>query len=214
LCPRCEKQSSFDNINNIPLTYDGGYIGVDGGGKVPTFNEQATVLECRHCGQRVLVLEEKWIGEIRSKEKSKGGGNTSWRGFHWWPLPGMSLHISVPNDIASAFNEAVQAIAAKCPRAAVVMARRTLEAITVDQGESSGSLAQRLRKLSSNGVLHPTLSDWAKEVRLIGNSGAHFDPIDEVSIKDAEQLTGFLKELLNYLYVLPHELHKRRIKQT
>jgi hypothetical protein len=34
-------------------------------------------------------------------------------------------------------------------------------------------------------VGHPTLSDWAKEVRSVGNAGAHFDPLDDVSLADA-----------------------------
>jgi hypothetical protein len=90
------------------------------------------------------------------------------------------------------------------------MSRRTLEAITVEMGETKGSLAERLKNLSEKGVLHPSLSEWAKEVRLIGNKGAHFDPINEVSTDDAKQLLTFIKELLKFLYELPAELNRRR----
>jgi len=90
------------------------------------------------------------------------------------------------------------------------MARRTLEAIAVDKGETTGVLAERLKKLAARGVLQPTLADWAKEVRLVGNTGAHFDPIDTVSKADAEQLNAFVRELLRYLYELPAELGRRK----
>ena len=90
------------------------------------------------------------------------------------------------------------------------MARRTLEAIAVDKGELKGSLAEWLRALGVKGVLHPTLSEWAKEVRLVGNTGAHFDPIQQVSSEDAQQLINFVRELLRYLYELPAELARRR----
>jgi len=90
------------------------------------------------------------------------------------------------------------------------MARRTLEAIAIDKGEPSGTLAQKLAQLSAKGLLHPTLADWAKEVRLIGNAGAHFDPFDDVSIDDARQLVEFIRELAKFLYVLPFELAERR----
>jgi hypothetical protein len=90
------------------------------------------------------------------------------------------------------------------------MARRTLEAITVDKGETTGVLADRLKKLASNGTLLPTLADWAKEVRLVGNAGAHFDPINSVSKKDAEDLIAFVRELLRYLYELPADLARRK----
>src|SRR5690606_10501977 len=97
-----------------------------------------------------------------------------------------------------------------CPRASAVMARRTLEAIAVDNGETSGTLAQKLTKMSEKGILQPNLSDWSKEVRLIGNKGAHFDPMDIVSKEDAQQLLNFIRNLLKYLYELPAELNRRR----
>lgn len=209
LCPRCEKQSSFDYVHSLPLTFDGGYIIGRGEPNTPTFNERSTVLICRHCNQGIAVLEEQWTGDHRSVE-NKGGGSVTWRGFHWWPLVGGSLHQAVPVSIASAFQEAVQALSANCPRAAAVMARRTLEAITIDKGETTGTLAQRLNNLASKGLLHATLADWSKEVRLIGNVGAHFDPINDVSATDSRQLNDFIRELVKFLYVLPFDLNARR----
>ena len=82
----------------------------------------------------------------------------------------------MPPQIGSAFSEAFTALEAGCPRASAAMARRTLEAIAVDKGETQGTLDQRLRNLAATGVLHPSLADWTKEIRLVGNSGAHFDP--------------------------------------
>ena len=90
------------------------------------------------------------------------------------------------------------------------MARRTLEAIAAEQGETKGTLAQQLSNMSSKGSLHPTLADWAKEVRLVGNAGAHFDPINSVSVDDARQLIDFIRELSKFIYVLPSELNDRR----
>lgn len=209
LCPRCEKQSSFEYVNSLPLTFDGGYIVERSGANQPTFNERITSLVCRHCNQGVLVLEEQWIGEHRAKER-KGGGNVTWRGFHWWPLAGARLHAAIPAPIQGIYNEGVLALAANCPRAAAVMARRTLEAVAVDKGELTGTLAQRLHSLSSKGFLHPSLVDWVREVRLVGNAGAHYDPMDIVDRQDAQQLMDFILELLNYLYVLPWELSARR----
>jgi hypothetical protein len=209
LCPRCEKQSSFDYVESLPLTFDGGYILSRDGPNIPTTHERATVLICRNCHQGVAVLEEQWTGEHRSIER-KGGGTISWKGFHWWPLVGATLHKAVPTEIAAAFHEAVLALSANCPRAAAVMARSTLEAIAADKGETSGTLAHQLSNLSTKGLLHATLAEWAKEVRLIGNAGAHYDPLTKVSIDDARQLVDFIRELAKFLYVLPYELNQRR----
>jgi Domain of unknown function (DUF4145) len=132
------------------------------------------------------------------------------RGIHWWPLPDARLSPNIPSVIAGAFNEASMALAANCPRAAVVMARRTLEAVAEDKGAVGKTLAERLQDLSQKGVLHPSLADWIKELRQVGNSGAHYDPINPVSHEDAKQMVSFLRQLLHYLYELPAELARRR----
>ena len=72
LCPRCEKQSSFENVHSIPLTFDGGEVLGRGEPNIPTFNQQATVLICRNCHQGVVVLEEQWIGEHRQSSERAG----------------------------------------------------------------------------------------------------------------------------------------------
>jgi hypothetical protein len=160
-----------------------------------------------------LVLEEAWVGDFRSIEKQRGGVET-WRGFHWWPLGGARLHEAVPQTVLSAFVEAMTALEAGCPRAAAIMGRSTLEAVVTDQGEPRGqALAKGLQNLVDKGRLHPSLVEWTKEVRLIGNEAAH-DPLTAVSKDDARQLLSFIRELANYLYVLPFELNKRRADKS
>lgn len=209
LCPRCGRLSSFEHTGWLPVTFDGGYILKREGGAEPTVMDRVSSLICRHCGQGVAVVEEEWVGESRKKD-SRSGGTISYRGLHWWPLPESNLPDDIPNAIAGVFGEAAAALAAGCPRASAVMARRTVEAICDDKGESAGTLAQRLASLVSKNVLHPTLAEWAKEVRLVGNVGAHFDPINSVSSDDAQQLLSFVRELLKYQYQLPAELARRR----
>lgn len=209
LCPRCNKQSSFEVIGSMPVTFDGGILEGSDGRKVSSYSERVSVLVCRHCKQGVVVIEEEYVGDLPRKQQSSGG-YMSHRGFHWWPLPNMNLSSDIPKEIAGAFSEAAAALLADCPRASAVMARRTIEAIAVDKGEKTGPLAHRLAKLGSEGILHPALIEWTKEVRLIGNQGAHFDLIDTVSKEDAQQLLDFIRELLKFLYELPAELYRRR----
>ena len=125
-------------------------------------------------------------------------------------LAGATLHPSVPDSIRGSYNEGVLALAADCPRAAAVMARLTLEAVAVDKGESTETLARRLSKHASKKHLHPSLTDWVKKGHLVGNSGAHYDPPDPVEANDAQHLINFVRDLLNHLYVLPWELDARR----
>lgn len=209
LCPRCGKQSSFENIGSLPATFDASFLVQYNGESTPTLIDRVSSLVCRHCHQAVVVIEEEWVGDIRKKEQ-KQGGIISYRGIYWWPLPECSLTADIPEEIRNAFTEANTCLLANCPRASAVMARRALEAIAVEKGETNGNLAERLNALSSKGILHATLSDWSKEVRLIGNKGAHFDPLQSVTKDDAKQLISFIRELLKYLYELPAELARRR----
>ena len=209
LCPRCGKQSSFDPHGSIPITTDGRFaVGVDGTRSTIEL-DHVTVLVCRHCNQGVAVIEERAQEDLAPGQRPTTR-NVYWRGIHWWPLPDTQLPDAIPSEIAGAFAEAAMALHANCPRASAVMARRTLEAIAIDKGEVSGSLAQRLRNLADKGVLHPSLTEWAHEVRLVGNDGAHGDVINPVSIEDARDLIGFVRELLRYLYELPADLARRR----
>ena len=90
------------------------------------------------------------------------------------------------------------------------MSRRTLEAITNEKGETSGNLYKRIKSLLEKGILDKNLGDWANEIRLIGNNGAHFDPINDVEKEDANQIILFIEELIKYLYIMPAEIAKRR----
>jgi len=134
----------------------------------------------------------------------------AWRGVHWWPLPEASVTADIPNEIAIVYREAARALAADCPRAAVVMARRTLEAVADEKQAKGKTLAERLQDLHDRGILHPSLADWVKEVRQVGNAAAHYDPMDEVSTEDAKQIVAFSRELLRFIYELPAELTRRR----
>lgn len=195
---------------SLPVTFDSSYLLHPNGKREPTLIDRVSSLVCRHCNQGVVVIEEEWVGDAPAKQQ-KGGGTVTWRGIHWWPLPESNLTADIPKEIADVFCEASMSLFANCPRASVVMSRRTLEAITVDKGETSGTLAERLLNLNKKGILHSTLSEWAKEVRLIGNIGAHFDPIEKINLDDAKQLLTFIRELLKYLYELPAELKRKRL---
>lgn len=211
LCPRCQKQSSFDVIGSQALTFDPDtYIAGRGEADARVHVDQISLLYCRNCQQGVVVVEEQRTDDRSWRNPGSGGGVITWRGIHWWPAADAHVSPDVPVRIAQVFEEAVRAVHANCPRASVVMARRTLEAVTVDKGETAGVLADRLKSLAVKGVLIQTLAEWAKEVRMVGNAGAHFDPIESVSKEDADALIAFVRELLRYLYELPAELARRK----
>lgn len=100
---------------------------------------------------------------------------------------------------------------------AVTSANETVYPNTTNKHDRRRRLLRDLRRIIE--YISCTAERCAREVekskpeiqlRLVGNAGAHFDPMTEVSQEDATQLLAFLRELLKYLYELPAALQKRR----
>lgn len=209
LCPRCNKQSSFDLLGTLPGTYEEAYLVTQSGTREQLLMDRVTSLNCRNCQQPTIVFEEKFIADTSAREKHSGG-IISWRGFFWWPFLNVHSVKDVPSEITAALMEAKTCYSAQCFRASAVMARRTLEAIIADKNASEKSLYAGIKKLKELEIIDKNLLEWATEVRLIGNNGAHFDPIDSVTKEDAQNVILFIEQLIKFIYSMPAEIARRR----
>jgi hypothetical protein len=106
---------------------------------------------------------------------------------------------------------------AHAPRAAAVMFRRTLEAVVRSSGSANAvetldkkNLAAALSVMAAEHTLDPALAQWAKELRLVGNLGGHFDPLDDVQMDEAEEMSRLARGLFTYLYEMPAKLARSR----
>ena len=210
LCARCNTQSSFEQINTTPLT------SVEKGRYKVTARNSGTrvvVFHCRNCYQGIIVIEELCMGS-RPVSESLGSysGPISWKGIYWWPLAGVSAPSCVPSEIGKSFMESVQCFHSGCYGASAVMSRRTLEAIIDDNHIPKGNLYKRINELVDLRRLGKEVEEWSHEVRLVGNRGAHYQSIEEVSKKDASALISFIQYLFKSLYELKYELNRRRSK--
>src|SRR5688572_8011776 len=66
LCPRCNKQSSFDIIGSLPATYNSSFTISFSGQHDRTLIDKVTSMECRNCHQPVVVIEQEYVGDIPS----------------------------------------------------------------------------------------------------------------------------------------------------
>ncbi|WP_205622039.1 DUF4145 domain-containing protein [Arenibacter certesii] len=119
---------------------------------------------------------------------------------------------SCPEIVYNPYKEALKCYRAHAYDACVIMCRKGIEAICIDKGEIKGNLANKLKNLNTKGILENTLYNWANELRLIGNNGAHsHDQI--VNQQDAKEAIDFFDAFITYLYHLVYqyeELIKRR----
>lgn len=211
LCPRCNKQSSFGSLGVLPATFSPGWLLKPDGTREPVFHDRVVSLLCRNCNQPIVVIEEEFVGEKPSRGEARSG-QTSWKGFFWWPFLNIGLSEDIPQSVQKILQEAKVTFATQCYRSSAVMARRALEDIMVDKGELTGTLAHRIKNLVSAGIIDKNIGDWATEIRLIGNTAAHSDSAEDVNKEDANQIIMFIDQLINYMYIMPAAVNKRRDK--
>jgi hypothetical protein len=98
------------------------------------------------------------------------------------------------------------------------MLRRTLETVVHDKGSEAAqkalerNLAKALEIMADEHVLTAALAELATEIRLVGNAGAHFDPLDDVTKEEAEDLQHLTRRLLEYVYEMPARIRRSRPK--
>ena len=123
------------------------------------------------------------------------------------------LNAEVPETLRREWDEARICFDAKAYTATVVMIRRTLEAACKDQGLSNRNLSVALGELKTKGLIDETLADWAHELRLLGNRGAHALS-GTITRDDAEDSLDFTEALLEQMYVLRKRFESFRLRRS
>ena len=158
--------------------------------------------QCESCKQFALV-----IGQT-------DGQNHPSRLVAFYPLgkPRDAVDLNVPKPIADDFAEALRCQWIQAYRACVVMCRRAVQSSALHLGAKGGKLIDQIDDLSKTGIITTPLKDFAHEIRLTGNDGAHpeKDGLENVTEKDGEAIIEFTGEYLHHVYVMPAKLAARR----
>jgi hypothetical protein len=124
---------------------------------------------------------------------------------------------SVPQKIASDYVSAVNCMAIGENKPAVSMFRRVLQQLLIDKGAShKARIVDQIDDLATKNVIDPALKEWAHEIRLWGNMGAHpdSDGLDEISTEEVVEVRNFLDRMFEYLYIMPAKLHASRLARS
>ncbi|MFA5355366.1 MAG: DUF4145 domain-containing protein [Candidatus Paceibacterota bacterium] len=116
----------------------------------------------------------------------------------------------VPEDILVDFKEGVICLQNKCYRAAVAMFRRSLQSAMLNLGaDPSKDLIEQITALT---CLTTDIKDWAHNIRIFGNWGAHpqDDNLKDIDTEKASEAQSFLEEFFNYVYIMPSRVAKAR----
>ena len=131
--------------------------------------------------------------------------------LQWYPAKPLGKgYENVPKDIASAASEAYACFSINANRAAVLLARTTVQAIAKDKGIHTANLYGDIERMADDHVITDQLKEEAHEIRFLGNDMAHGDLGTPVDSDDAADILGFLDSLLDYVYQQPMAIQKRR----
>jgi hypothetical protein len=168
---------------------------------------------CGFCGDKVSSEKGYKIGE-----KSDGSGPLrgaihicpNCQGPTFFTLEDMQIPSSaignsvsnVPSDINSLYEEARRCTTDNCHTAAVLLCRKLLMNIAVNQGGGEGKrFIEYVNYLSDEGYVPPNGKHWVDHIRKKGNEANH--EIQLMSEDDARDLLVFIEMLLKFIYEFP-----------
>ena len=109
---------------------------------------------------------------------------------------------NVPSDLDELYNEARQCTSKGCYTGAVLLCRKMLMNISVEQGAKEGKrFVDYVNYLSENGYTPPNGKHWVDHIRKKGNEATH--EIAVMSETDAKELMSFTEMLLRFIYEFP-----------
>jgi hypothetical protein len=164
----------------------------------------ASACQCESCKEFILVVGTR-----------DNPNNTEFSLIATYPLgnPNDKVAPEVSNkDVAEDFKEALRCHWIKSYRASVVMCRRAIQSSAIDLKAKGGRLIDQIDDLFTSGKITEALKEFAHEVRLTGNDGAHPDKdgLADVVEQDSSAIIEFTREYLHHVYVMPAKLKARK----
>lgn len=122
---------------------------------------------------------------------------------------------SIPLTVASDFIEAAKCFDNECFKASASMCRRALQSSVFQKGANGRDLIDQIDDLYSKGIITSDLKDWAHEIRITGNTGAHPDKdgLKDVGQDEAREILDFMESYLNYVYTMPSKVAEKKAKR-
>ncbi|HEX8489443.1 MAG TPA: DUF4145 domain-containing protein [Chthoniobacterales bacterium] len=191
ICPECGKPNVFavDLVHRLP-------------NEAPP--EEYTFSHCDTCKKPAIFYRE-----------DVGDGFDSDSYFRIYPPPQRHAGYSLPKIVRDSYEDAVGCEGAKAWIACVVMVGRTLEAVCKEFDPGTKNVFEGLRSLHRKGIISNELLEWANELRVLRNLGAHATS-EKIDVLDATGALDFLQAILEIMYDLRprFEEFKKRRKAT
>lgn len=185
-----------------------------GGGWANLSSIHAQTWVCGYCGDKVSSDR----GYFAGPQPDGGGGAISFiricpsclgptvftRGGKHFPgsMPGNDV-ANVPEKLERLYREARASVAAGAHTGAVLICRKMLMSIAVEQGADEGKrFITYVEFLSNQGYVPPNGKVWVDYIRQRGNEATH--EIELMEEEDSVALITFVEMLLRFIYEFPN----------
>lgn len=119
-----------------------------------------------------------------------------------------------PEDVIADYTEGLICLANGADKAAVSMFRRAIQNAMLNLGADSKK--DLINQIKGVGSLTKDIQDWAQNIRIFGNWGAHpqDDNLKEIDHDLALEVKDFVDQFINYVYVMPGKVAAARDKHA
>lgn len=119
----------------------------------------------------------------------------------------------IPEDVLSDYQEALKCKSIGANKASCSMFRRALQNSLVGLGaDPELDLVAQINSLSR---LPEDIKDWAHQIRIFGNWGAHpdKDKLKDVEPGDVEEVHDFISKFFIFMFIMPNKVSASRAKR-
>ena len=166
---------------------------------------------CKKLSVRVFCSEQNPYSTDRQLLTPKGWVNEFPAAV---TVPSEVFTESAPEAVVADYGEGLICLANGADKAAVAMFRRAIQNAMLNLGaDSEKDLIDQIKGVSS---LTKDIKDWAQNIRIFGNWGAHpqDDKLKEINHELALEVKEFVDQFINYVYVMPNKVTAARNRHT
>jgi hypothetical protein len=168
---------------------------------------------CGFCGDKISSSSGYKLGDHQDGSGTARGGVyicTNCQGPNFFapdgqrfPSPPFGQSVSkVPTALDTLYEEARRCTTLSCYTASVLLCRKMLMNIAVEQGANEGlKFIEYVDYLSNKGFIPPNGKHWVDHIRKKGNEATH--EIALMAEQDARELLVFTEMLLKFIYEFP-----------
>ena len=193
-CPHCGVKTNFTHKTDIPGKF---------GNSEEKHNCSFAIQQCQNCGG--LILIHFMIEKNKPREE-----------IFVYPSYIPKTDESIFPKASIDFIEGVRCAEINANKASATMFRRSLQQIMIDKNAQGNRLIDQIKDLQSRNIITTELSDWAHEIRFLGNDGAHpsNDGLDEITSKEIDEIIEFINSLFQYIYIMPKKVLEAKTRRS